>query len=81
MGHLLELSSDVIQYLVIRERVMEPLRKSWKMKKIEYFLANINPKCSIQDKAIMFIVCIQPYLITNISLCRALHSFALDHIS
>ena len=68
---LLKLSSGVMKYIVIEERLMDPLRKTWKdakRTKLEYYIANINPECSVLYKAIRFIDRIQPYLITNMSI-------------
>ena len=45
---LLELSTDSMKYVVIEERLMEPLRKKWKDAKrtnLEYYIANINLEC------------------------------------
>ena len=50
---LLELSSHVMNYAVIEERLMEPLRKKWEVAKktrLEYYAANINPECWVQCK-------------------------------
>ena len=44
MEDLVELSSDVMQYVVIVESLMEPLRKKWEdaiMIKLESYIANI----------------------------------------
>ena len=45
---LFKLSTDAMQYVVIEERSMQPLRKNWedsKMTNLEYYIANINPEC------------------------------------
>ena len=68
---LLELSRDAMKYVVIEERLMEPLRKKWKdakRTKLEYYIANINPECWVLYKARGPIDRIQPYLITNMSI-------------
>ena len=67
----LELSSDAMKYVVIEERLMDPLRKKWKdakRTKLEYYIANINPECWVLYKARRPIDRIQPYLITNMSI-------------
>ena len=59
-----ELSTDAMQYVVIEERSIEPLRKKWKASKmtnLEYYIANISPECWVHYKARMPIDCIQPY--------------------
>ena len=68
---LLELSNDAMKYMVIEERLMELLRKKLKYakkRKIEYYIANTNSGCLVLYKARRPIVCIQPYLITNMSI-------------
>ena len=61
---LLELSIQYVvffpsnmQYEVIEERLVKPLRKKWKMLKgqLEYYTANINTKCWVDYKAILLI--------------------------
>ena len=50
---------------------MDPLRKKWKdskRTKLEYYIANINPKFWVLCKTRRPIDPIQPYLITNISI-------------
>ena len=50
--------------------MVESLRKKWedaKITKLEYYIANVNPKCWSQYKARMPIDRIHPYLITNMS--------------
>ena len=52
MEDLLELSSDAMKYVVIEERLMDPLRKKWKdakRTKLEYYIANINPSESYDE--------------------------------
>ena len=42
VGDLLELSGNVMQYVMIEERLMESLRKKWedaKRTKLEYYIA------------------------------------------
>ena len=42
----MELPSDALKYVVIEERLEEPLRKKWKdAKNLEYGIANINLNC------------------------------------
>ena len=48
---LLELPSDAMQDAIIEERLIESLRMTWedvKRSKLEYYIANINPKCWIK---------------------------------
>ena len=50
---ILELSSDATKYVVVEERLTELQRKKWKdakMKKLEYYIANINPECCVLCK-------------------------------
>ena len=50
---------------------MESLRKKWedaKRKTFIYYISNINRECWVQDKVRRPIDCIQPYLITNMSI-------------
>ena len=56
---------------------MDTLRKKWKdvkRTKLEYYIANINSESWVLYKTRKLIDCIQPYLITNMSInsCRAL---------
>ena len=74
---LQELSSDAMKFVVIEERLMDPLRNKWKnakRAKLEHYIANINPECWVLYKARRPIDSIQPCLITNMSIssCRAL---------
>ena len=71
MEDLLEFSRDVMKYVVIEERLMDPLMNKWKdakSTKLEYYIANINSKCWILYKARRPGDCNQPYLITNMSI-------------
>ena len=64
MDDLLELSGNVMQYVMIEENLMEPLRMKWedaKRTKLEYCIANGNPECWPQYKARMPIDRMQPY--------------------
>ena len=85
MEDLLELSSDAMKYIVIEERLMDPLRKKWKdakRTKLECYIANINLECWVLYKATSPIGCIQTYLITNMSFnsCKDLILFrTLSH--
>ena len=72
-----------MQYIMIEETLVESLRMKWedaKLIKLEYYIANVNPKCWSQYKARIPIDRIQPYLITNMSsnARRALNYFAFD---
>ena len=70
MDDLLELSGNAMQYVMIEESLVESLRmkrEDAKRTKIEYYIANVNPECWSQYKAVMPIDRIQPYLITNMS--------------
>ena len=63
MEDLLDLSSDAIKYVVIEERLMDPLRKKWKdarRTQLEYYIANINLECWVLYKARRLIYRIQP---------------------
>ena len=56
VDELLELLGNVMQYVIIEERLMESLRKKSedaKRTKLEYYIANINPQCWSQYKARM----------------------------
>ena len=63
MEDLFEISNNTMKYLVIEERLIEPLRK-----KCEDYNANINIECWVQYKARRPIDRIQPYLISNVSI-------------
>ena len=52
-----------MKYVVIEEKLMDPLRKKWKD-----VITNINPGCWVLHKARRPIDHIQPYLITNMSI-------------
>ena len=68
MDDLLELSGDAMHYVVIHESLVESLRMKLeddKRTKLEYYIADVNPECCYQYKAIMSIDSIQPNLITN----------------
>ena len=44
---LLELSGDIMLYVMIEERLVESLRMTWedvKRTKLEYYIANVNPE-------------------------------------
>ena len=51
---LLELLSDPVKYVLIEERLMDPLRKKWKFDakrtKLEYYFADINLECWVLYK-------------------------------
>ena len=43
---LLELSSDAMKYVIIKNRLLEALRMKWqdaKISKLEHYIANVNP--------------------------------------
>ena len=74
---LLKLSNGATKYVVIEERLLEPLKKKWedaKRTKREHYITNINPKYRLQYKARMHVDHIQSNVITNKSInsCRAL---------
>jgi hypothetical protein len=72
---LLELPIDVMQHVIIEERLMESLKVKWKdarKHKLEYYVSNINPKCWIQYSERMHINHVQPYLIMSLSSLKAL---------
>ena len=66
----LELSGDVMKYVIIEVRLLESLRMTWqdtKMPKLEYYIANINPQDWFQCKE-KIIEHIQWHVTTPISL-------------
>ena len=70
---LLELSSDAVEYVVIEERLTEPLRKKWKDAKrtnLEYYMQTsiLNVRFYIRQEGLLIVIRIQPYLITNMSI-------------
>ena len=59
---MVEVSSDVMKFVVIEEKLMRPLRKKWKVAKrikLECYIANINSECQVLYKASKPIDCIQ----------------------
>ena len=58
--------SDAMEYVVIEERLMDPLMKKWKdaeRTKLEYYIANIHAECWVLYKPRKPIKSVQPYLI------------------
>ena len=48
MENLVEVSSDVMKYIVIEERLMELLRKKWEDAKKDKIKVFANPQCWIK---------------------------------